>query len=515
MCKVLFIYPPVRISSKPVSFPLGIAYVAAYIREYGHEVQILDVNANRWSKDEVLRRIKSTSFDVIGIGGIITIYSYVKWLCSALKQIYSEIPIVVGGSVASSIPELLLSRTQADIVVLGEGEITMRDLLTCFDRGGDISSVSGLWLKKNDRFEFTGHRERINDLDALPFPAWDLLPIEVYIKNLSQVLEAKDRIPLWVKGSFGRIRAMSLISSRGCPQQCTFCYRNFGRKVRLRSNTKVIEEMKTLIDRYGINLFEFLDENFTVSKRRTLEFCDLLEAEKLSVAYRLCGVRVDQVDELVMRRLKETGCYRVLYGIEHGSQKMLDAMKKGVTPEQNRRAVRIAQKVGVPCNAPMILGMPGETRETVQEARIFYKTLGVRDMGVFFATPYPGTELWEMAKQMGRIGDEEKFIQSLGDINDFVINLTDTFTDEELQALAAEIPREVQEACDLKEGVWIKVLAGELLSGVKKTPSYLVTHGLNRTSKITARKVVRWVAKAARYGLHMVDYARCKLDDLP
>jgi anaerobic magnesium-protoporphyrin IX monomethyl ester cyclase len=497
--KVLLIYPPVRVGAKPISFPLGLAYVAAYLREHGHDVHVLDINGHRLSEDEVLWSIKSAPYDIIGIGGIITTYSYVKRLCRAVKEAYPGTPIVVGGTVASSIPELFLSRVDADIVVLGEGELTMADLLSCVEHGEDIRTVAGLWIKRDGRPVHTGKRERIDDLDALPMPAWDLLPVEIYIKNLSENLESADRIPAWVTESIGRIRAMSLISSRGCPQQCTFCYRNFGRKIRLRSNAKVIEEMRVLTARYGINLFEFADEAFTVNKKRTIEFCDALETERLSIAYRVCGVRVDQIDEKLMRRLKETGCYRVLYGIEHGSRKILDVMKKGVSPEDNVKAVRVAQKVGILCNAPMVLGMPGEDRDTIEEARRFYKKLGVREMGVFFATPYPGTELWDMAKQMGRIGDEEKFIETLGDASDFVINLTDTFTDEELHTLAAEIPVEVWEVCDALEGKWMKMAGRELLSGLCRIPRHIVNYGLLMTARKSAERGIALVGRFARY----------------
>ena len=422
------------------------------------------------------------------IGGMCTVYSYVKWLCQEIKQIYPKVPIVVGGSVSSPMPEFLLSHTEADIAVIGEGEHTMQELLTCFETDEDIGSVPGICYKKGKEILRAGNRQRISDLDNLPFPAWDLVPMDIYIANATLTSLESRWIPQDVQSNLSPLRAVTIISTRGCPERCTFCYRSMGHGIRLRSITNVINEIKTLMDNYGANIFDFLDENFTVSRSRALEFCDYMEAEKLSIAYRITGSRVDGVDEELLLRLKETGCYGIMYGIESGSQKMLDVMKKRTTVADNKRAIEIARKVGLRCNAPWIIGMPGETPETVEESRRFYKEVWHAHLGVYYATPYPGTEIWETAKQMGRIGDEEQFIISLGDITEYTVNLTDAFTDKELRAAARRVVKDVNRAA---AGGWLQVLVKDMLSRIRGVFHYYRIYGLQKTVRRILQEVNR------------------------
>jgi anaerobic magnesium-protoporphyrin IX monomethyl ester cyclase len=250
--------------------------------------------------------------------------------------------------------------------------------------------------------------------------------MEIYLKN-----------PIWgdvANNSSGfrkdikLTRSMNIISSRGCPFSCNYCYHLFGRsKYRLRSPRNIAEEIEYLVDQYGVDFIGFVDDNMMASEKRILEFCDAMEKKKFHVAWG-CHGRVTSANPAVLDRMADVGCVWIGYGIESGSQKILNAMNKRARVEQAKEAIQNTRKVGIYPNTTFIFGCPGETHETIQETIAFKKELGIQ-CGSFFATPYPETPLYNQIKS--RIHDEEEFIRSLGNATEFSINLTN-FDDETL-----------------------------------------------------------------------------------
>ena len=427
--KVLLINPPIRLSEPPEAFPFGLGYIAAALLQDGHQVEVLDINANRWTKSEVAERIQQVDYQVVGIGGLITTYKYVKWLIPLLRKYHPEGKILVGDNGASSMPHLYLQKGGADVVVVGEGDITIGKLLRALEQGKALSEVNGICFVKDGSVRWTSSRKRIDNIDNLLYPAWDLFPIEIYLNG-----------PIRVEGIKPQ-RHLGVSATRGCPYPCTFCYPCFGRIVRMRSAASIIREIKFLKKRYDIRATGFSDDLFMVDRKRFLEFCKGMINEKLNLIWGCTG-RVNLVDEEMLRLMKAAGCVRIGYGIESGSQKMLDSMKKKVTVEQARRAIELTRKVGIICDTSFIIGVPGETRETVRETIDFIKEMDITISGFFYATPYPGTELYRQAKQMGKIKNEEEYVMSLGDATDFTINLTE-FTDAELINLRGSVQEEM------------------------------------------------------------------------
>jgi radical SAM superfamily enzyme YgiQ (UPF0313 family) len=432
--KILLINPPVREWAKPNCFPLGLGYIAAVLEQEGHEIEVMDINAFRWTQDEVEDKIKNAEFDVVGIGGIVTVYRYVKWLISIIKRYHPQKRVIVGGSVATSVPKTLLERTAADIAVIGEGEETAKELFQALENNeDDLSGVNGIWLKdKKGRIHITSPRPIIKNLDTLPLPAWDLFPMDIYLKN---PVGAPNRNK-WVDGNqVDDTLSINLFATRGCPYKCVYCYHDFmGQGYRTRSPQNMFGEMEMLYQRYGVKYFHFVDDEFVMNKKFVYEFCEAVRGVNLGFTWG-CSGRVNLMTENLIATMANSGCVLIGYGIESGSQKMLDIMRKKVTVEQAKQAVKLTQRYLGWADCSFMIGIPGETKETIQETIDFCKELNLVPEVIFFATPYPGTELYEIAKARNKIGDEEEYISRLGEQGEqIMVNLTD-FTDEELVQL--------------------------------------------------------------------------------
>ena len=435
--KILLINPPIRVNAPPFMFPLGLGYVASTLIEDGHRVDVLDINGYRYTSKEVCQKIGTFDYEVVCIGGLITQYSYVKWLTRVIKQLKPQAKIIIGGGLASSIPTFILQKTDADIVVIGEGEITAKETVRTLESNGDLADVKGIYYKKGQKIVENQHREPIGDLAVLPLPAWHLFPMETYIVNQGMIL-GRTRLgrissKLAKESKDGKIRSINVSAVRGCLYNCAYCFHTYyGYKVRLRPVDSIIKEIKALNEKYNIQFVVFADDLFVVSKKWVFEFCDKLLESGLKIKWSASG-RVNLVDESLLRKMASAGCTEVGYGIESGSQKILDLMHKHATVEQAKRACKLTTNAGMNLETTYMIGFPGETKETIWETVKFTSEMGL-PMGFYYTTPYPGTPLYEWAKANGKIKDEEAFIERLsiiGDVLKFAINLTD-FSDEEL-----------------------------------------------------------------------------------
>lgn len=436
--KILLINPPIREWSKPNVFPLGLGYIAAILLQEGYKVEVLDINGCRFSKEEVEDKIRQADFDVAGIGGIITTYKYIKWLVRIFKKYHPDKKIIIGGSAGASIPKVILERNPVDIVCMGEGEETVKELMMALKNNGDLSKIKGIHYKdKSGKICQTEKRPPIKDLDNLPLPAWDLFPMDTYLKN---PVGAPNRNK-WVDGSAGNTTplSMNLFATRGCPYQCIYCYHDFmGERYRHRSPASVVGEMKILYERYKIPYFHFVDDEFALKKDFVYEFCNLMKSFSEDVGQKItwgCTGRVNCVNEDMIATMSDAGCVLLGYGVETGSQRMLDFIKKQVTVEQAKEAIRLTKKYMGWVSCSLMIGYPGETKETIQETIDFCKELDLAPQTVFFLTPYPGTELYRIALEQGRIKDEEEYILNLGEQGDKIsVNFTD-FSNEELVSI--------------------------------------------------------------------------------
>ncbi len=425
--KILLINSPIRLNAKPNCIPYGLAVIASILRKDGHDVEIFDINALRLSKEEMLGVLRLKKWDVSGISGLITTFLFQEWLIPELKIINPKAPVISGGGLATSMPKFLFKNTEADIAVVGEGEKTMSELLFALENGNPLKGIAGAWFRDSSGDIIANStRDNVKKLDDLPFPAWDLLPMDIYLENAVWGDAANNSSGF--KKNVKITKSMNIISSRGCPFSCNYCYHLFGKSsYRFRSAQNIIDEIDILINKYDVGFIGFVDDNMMASEKRLLEFCSLLKAKNWDLTWG-CHGRVTSAKPEILSKMAETGCVWIGYGIESGSQKILDLMNKKASVKQAKEAIKNTRASGIYPNTTFIFGYPGETVDTICESIEFKKEMEI-DCTSFFATPYPGTDLYMHSKLL--IQDTEKYIKSLGDATDFCINLTG-FDDEML-----------------------------------------------------------------------------------
>ncbi|MDP6670675.1 MAG: radical SAM protein [archaeon] len=417
--KVLMIHAPVRESLPPSSVPLGLAYIGAVLMKAGHKVEVLDICANKYTREEVEERVKKDDFDIVLTGGMITVYKYVKWLSQIIRKHHPNKPIFIGGAMPTSAPKVTLEKTEANAIILGEAEYTTLELVEAVEKGKGFEGIDGIWFKKDGKIVKNRQRDLIKNLDELPLPAWELFPMEIYINNPNL-----DDLPPGTK-------SLGMSTARGCPFNCTFCYNVFGARTnRRRGVDSIIHEIKELRRRYDVRAIHFSDDLFISNKAFVKEFCRRLIDEKIGLIWGTSG-RVNTVNLPTLKRMKEAGCIGILYGFESGSQKMLDKMNKQVTIEQMKHAINITREAGLKMYPNFMVGIPGESVETIKETVEFIKEMDLYVQSLFIANPFPGSQLYDYAKSKGLIKDEEKFIEGCSECLELNLNVTD-MSDEDL-----------------------------------------------------------------------------------
>jgi len=422
---ILLIHPFTR-KGKQAIIPFGITYLAAVLKNCDHTVKILDFNLKQISTEkEIKKEIQELEFDIVGIGGIVTAYAQLNIIVKIVKQKDKGVPVMVGGTLGSSIPELLFKNENIDLVALGEGEHIIDPVVRNLISGNykELTRIPGIVFRNNGAVVYTEKPTRINSIDELPFPAYDLLDMEKYIKNSAG---STKYVPTDKKKGKD-VRGFTIITGRGCPYRCTFCYNTFGNKCVKHSVDNTIRHIRFLKDEYGINLFDITDELFILKKSWILEFTRRLIEEDIQIWYRFWG-RADIMDEDIYRYLKDSGCVFISYGFESGSDRMLKRMKKGIKVEKYFQAMTLSQKYGITTCPTYVIGMPGENRRSLLEtALLIYKTAYFKiPCGLFFATAYPGSELYRHALEKKHITDEHKYLNSIS--NKDAIKLTINFT---------------------------------------------------------------------------------------
>jgi anaerobic magnesium-protoporphyrin IX monomethyl ester cyclase len=428
--KVCLIAPITRRRELPRNYPMGLACIAASLREAGHEIEVLDFDINREYESNTEDCIKKINADVVGIGGLITTYSESKRLTEMVKHYHPETRVLIGGRMAASSPELWLEKTPADFIVEGEGEVTAVELLRALELGEDLVDVKGIWYREGDKYIRTLPREYIPDLDTLPRPAYDLFEIDRYISNWEN----------WARGT----RPIMMVTCRGCVVLCSFCYQGFG-GFRQRSVESFMSEVEFLIGRYGIDTINFADSTLMVNKKFVEGFCNEVLRRNLDLKW-YCASRVSDLSskhEDLLRLMKEAGCRRLHFGVESGSPEILKRIKKGTSVEDAERSIHMARRAGLIVHTTFIYGLPGETEKTAAETASFCRRNLTPVSSMFYATAYPETELYSEALGKGKIVDEEDFISKLGDVDQQTINLSD-IPDEDFARVKERVERETQ-----------------------------------------------------------------------
>lgn len=451
--KILLICPVDREFLPPSVFPLGCGYIASILREKGYDVKVLDLNGAR-EPGLLDQELNGNKYDCIGISSMITQYKRVKDIVKTIRLYDPFVRILLGGSGPSSHPTLYLNNISADIVCIGEGERTIIDLLNILEDSRELEQCKGIAYKDGSEVIMTPPRGFIEDLDSILFPAWDLFETtQRYIDNCLF--------------KFDRKNGINVMISRGCSGRCTYCFRNCGNRIRYRSPENVLGEIRLLRNTYNVEHFHFIDDTFLSKNIEGIsKLLSLLRSEDVTWS---CNTRVNYVNIDILQEMKRAGCIHIAYGIESGSQKILNEMKKGVKVNQASNALKWTRKAGIDCKGYFMIGMPSETEETINETVRFCKENLVGGE-LFFATPFPGTPLYRYAIENNLIKNEDLYNEIAGEIRDFVINLTQ-MDNETLFTLKENAEKEMQAHLEA-HGIDVRI-------GIRKDPRESAQNILN------------------------------------
>jgi anaerobic magnesium-protoporphyrin IX monomethyl ester cyclase len=371
--------------------PLGPAYLAASLVNNNITVEIIDGYIAKLPLQQLVSRILEKNPRYVGISAVtLEIYSAAK-LALLVKEKNPNIVTILGGVHLTADPAATMTEfSQFDAGVVGEGEATLVELILALNAHRNIAGIPGLVYRDNGKVRLSEPRELNRELDSLPSPAWNLIP----------GFPEKYSPPAYASNATS---SCSILTSRGCGHKCTFCFQGtMGRLLRFHTAAYVLKTVKHLYHDYGIRDFRILDDQFLADKKRTREICDLLIKENLNITFS-CLARINSIDTEILQLLKRAGCRQISFGIESGSQRMLDFIKKGIRLDDVSRAVTLTHAAGILTLGYFIMGFPTETEETLQETMNFACSLMLDDISIFFLTPFPGTEIYRTAEGYGAL----------------------------------------------------------------------------------------------------------------
>jgi len=401
-------------------FPQGLAYIAAVLVREGHEVEVYSQDRHHYPEEHLTEYLNNTTFDVVGLSFIAGYYQYRKALkiSEAINQSKNRPFYIIGGHGPSPEPEFFLKKTGADVVVMGEGETTILELLAAVNGHRALNDVKGIAFHDNEAVRINERRPLIEDIDTIPFPEFGLFPINYY-KLL--------RMPHVASSDF----VMPVLSGRGCTFTCNFCYR-LDEGFRPRSTESIIEEIKFLKHRYGITYIAFSDELLMSSEARVVGLCEGFIKAKLNVKWD-CNGRLNYAKPDILRLMKTAGCVFINYGIEAMDDQVLRNMHKALTTNMIVKGIEATLNAGISPGYNIIFGNIGESRETLEKGVEFLLKYddGSQMRTIRPVTPYPGSPLYYKAIEMGLLKDCEDFYVNKHINSDLLaINFTDMSDDE-------------------------------------------------------------------------------------
>ncbi len=366
--------------------PLGIGYIASVLEEAGHEVTLVSLTTLPVPKladiRELVRRFRP---HVVGHTALSPSANSSRVLFEAIRSEDPNVLLVAGGAHPTALPEHTITWMGADIAVLREGEHTFLELVTALEKGRDLKEVDGIVYKENGEIRYTAMRPFEPNIDVFPFPAWHLIKPETY-----------PQVP--PQGMLKSPPATMMITSRGCPYECSFCasFRTLGRAHRLRNPSKVVDEMQLLRERHGIREIMLVDLNFTFTRNHAVAVCNEMLKRNFTTTWKtLSGFRIDHVDEELLKLFKQTGCYQVIFGIESFNQSSLNRLNKDLDVRIVHEKIHMAKRIGLNTASFFIIAMPGETEAQARYTMRMARKSPLDFAGFFCWTPMPGAADWE------------------------------------------------------------------------------------------------------------------------
>lgn len=398
--KVLFVNPPQTASKYKfmgvIAPPLGIAYMAGVLQENNIDVEILDATAEDMDFKDVEKELLKRKPDLVALTALTPTIGRALETAQVVKETLPNSIVVMGGYHPTFNFIETLEDENVDIVIRGEGEYIMLNLVQALENQSSLHDVKGIVFEDKNSKEIVVNPEAplIQDLDELPFPALNLLPMKKY-----RLLDMDTHMT-------------TMITTRGCPMQCSFCSSAamHGKKIRERSVENIVDEIEYLKTNYDIDTIAFMDDTFTLKKRKVMAICDEILKRNIEIMWG-CTSRVDTLDEKLLKKMKEAGCITIFIGVESADQQQLDNMCKNTTIAKIENAFKIAHKLKIRTIASVALGMPGDTKEIMNKTVKFVHKLKPNYAIYSLATPYPGTRFYKEAfeKNLIKIKDWSKY----------------------------------------------------------------------------------------------------------
>ncbi len=466
--KLLFINPCLRPGGHTKLLPVGLASVMTYFHDNGYKFTLLDIDINEFDDAYVENYLKDNDFDFILFGTLVTHYKWSKWLANTAKKHQPNAHVIVGNSVASSIPELFLQKTNADIVIIGEGEISAYESVEAIRLEKPLSDISGIAYRNSEGEIKINELRKVGNINDFPMINWDFFDVERYLSKPSVKADREKDIT----------RAMPVITARGCAFKCTFCHYVFWNDpYRNRSANSVTDEIRRLIKKYNATHIDFWDDLSFASAHQVEKMCDEFLASGLKFKW-LASVRVDLFSRAnlssndalrVAKKMKEAGCYDVGFALESGNQEILEMMNKKIDVNAFFETVNIFKKVGITVNTSVVFGYPTESKESIQQTFEQCLKAGVYP-SIGFLLPLPSTGMYDYAKQKGFITDEDAYLDSITERQDINVNMTKLSDDEIMNEIKIGA-KQLNDMLDLglNENTYIKT-KGYKNSKIKKKP---------------------------------------------
>jgi len=379
--KIMLVLP--KFETHIITPPLGLGYLASFLNKKGHEVIILDCVLRNIDVSEFGKILEKEKPNLVGVNAMTTYYSLSKEYISEAKR--RGIITCLGGPHVSALPKQSLIETEADFVIIGEGEVSLSELAEALEKRKSFNKINGIGFKKNGKIVINPRRELIKNIDELPMPAWELMNPKDY--------------PMAPHGAFiKKFPSTPIITTRGCPFNCSFCASKstWMQKLRYRSSKKVVDEIEFLHKKFGVQEFHFEDDNFTSNRKHAVEVCQEIINRNLKIVW-ACpnGVRIDCLDSELLALMKKSGCYLLAFGIESGNQKILDSMQKHLELFKVPKILKMVKQAGIETWGFFILGLPGETETSaIETIRFARDNLFDRAQFCIF-TPLPGSTAFD------------------------------------------------------------------------------------------------------------------------
>lgn len=389
-------------------FPLGLAYISSSLKQAGNSVDVLNLNhynGNQYDiiKDKIVdnKITDNNTYKYFLTGGLSAHYNTIKNIVKDVRNLVKDSIIIVGGGIVSSTPELMYNYLKPDYVILGEGEFTIVELIENLKIGNDVANIKGIgYVNNTNNLIITQQRDLIDNLDIIPFPDTDGFEFEKYLDMQSP----NDSLYHYI---IDYPRVYPIISSRGCPYNCTFCYHPLGQKYRSRSVKNFISEIKYAKEKYNVTNFAIFDELISHNTDRLYEICKNLK--QLSVKW-MCQLRVDTINEDMLNTMKNSGCYIISYGFESANDIILKSMNKHISKKDIENAIVLTRKAGIGIQGYFIFGDVDETKETAEETLNFWKKYNNYHITMGYIRPYPGSDLWKRCMTNKSYDEQLKFL---------------------------------------------------------------------------------------------------------